>query len=153
MGRITYSRVIAATPNKVYVASQYYPGEWDPFSCHPRGAPLEQRTVVGQRAHIIAWHGLSMDVEYIQVQAPERAAMKMVSGPSFLASFAGSWRFLPYEDGKTLAHFKYHLRAANAYRWLEPLMRLYFAWETRRRLNALADYCEHSTITYQNQGV
>lgn len=147
MSNIHISRIIAATPSKVYTASQHYPGEWDPFSRIPRGAPPSQGARVGRSVHVVAWHGLSMDVEYIQAQAPDRAAMKMVAGPRFLAAFAGTWRFLPHDKDKTLAHFDYHLRAAKNYRWLAPFMRIYFTWETRRRLNALAQYCEHAPAT------
>lgn len=151
MSSIAYSRIIAATPDKVYTASQQYPGEWDPFSRIPRGSPPKQGARVGERVHIVAWHGLAMNVEYIQAQAPERAAMKMVAGPCFLETFAGTWRFLPHGQDATLAHFNYYLRAAQGYRWLAPLMRFYFAWETRRRLNALAHYCENSTVTIKDK--
>ena len=147
MSDIRYSKIIAATPGQVYIASQQYPGEWDPFSRIPRGATPKLGARVGSRVRIVAWHGLSMDVEYIQAQAPARAAMKMVNGPCFLSAFAGTWRFLPHGQNGTLAHFDYHLRAAPGYRWLAPLMRFYFAWETRRRLNALAAYCEQLTAT------
>jgi len=147
MSHINYSRIIAAAPDQVYIASQHYPGEWDPFSRIPRGAAPKPGAQIGNRIHIVAWHGLSMDVEYIQAQAPTRAAMKMVNGPRFLSAFAGTWRFLPHGQNETLAHFDYHLRAAPGYLWLAPFMRVYFAWETRRRLNALAAYCEHLTAT------
>lgn len=142
MSDIHYSRIIAALPDQVYIASQQHPGEWDPFSRIPRGAAPKVGARVGSRVRIVAWHGLSMEVEYIQAQAPTRAAMKMVNGPRFLSAFAGTWRFLPHGQHATLAHFDYHLRAAPGFRWLAPLMRFYFAWETRRRLNALAAYCE-----------
>lgn len=85
-----------------------------------------------------------MVVEYIQVQVPERAAMKMIAGPRCLDSFAGTWLFTPRPDGKTQARWRYQLRAAPGYRWLERFLLLYLAWESRRRLAALAAYCEQN---------
>jgi hypothetical protein len=70
----------------------------------------------------------------------------MVEGPFILESFAGSWAFKT--QGQLVdARFRYQIRTKPVWRWLQPLILLYFRWETRRRLRALKRYIEgHSGI-------
>ncbi|WP_374347505.1 SRPBCC family protein [Chitinimonas sp.] len=111
---------------------------WDPFVRQLDGYGALGR---GSRVLVRAWHGLSMEVEYVAWQAPERAAIRMVRGPRMLATFAGSWAFVECADGVD-ARFRYLIKAAPLWRWCEALMCRYFAWEARRRLAAFKHYLQ-----------
>jgi hypothetical protein len=65
--------------------------------------------------------------------------VRMIRGPWFIASFAGSWRFEQESPDRTRVSFRYHLRSDS--RWLSWLLTPLIAWrfgcETRKRLRAL----------------
>ncbi|MEH6461266.1 SRPBCC family protein [Chitinimonas sp. JJ19] len=115
--------------------------QWGPFA-----AKLESESTTNGRRIITvtAWHGLTMVVEYVAWLPPERAAIRMLKGPRVLASFAGTWAFVETGEQQVTANFRYQIKAARGWGWLEPLMLRYFSWETKRRLHALQRYLEHT---------
>lgn len=112
---------------------------WDPFT------KTIERTADGQ-VLVKAWHGMSTQVEYVSWHPPMRAAIRMVHGPRMLERFAGTWSFTEHSPGIIEVRFRYTMRAARHWRWLEPLMLRYLKIETRRRLNALKHYLNPADI-------
>jgi len=117
---------------------------WDPFLCE---ALLLDATSpeVGVKARCVArprWLGLSMDTVYVSYRPPDLAAVKMVSGPILIATFAASLRHRPLSSESSRVIYRYHF--ATRPRWLSPLLerllKIWFRWETRRRLEAFRDY-------------
>jgi hypothetical protein len=109
--------------------------QWDPFV----------RTIhreANGHVSITAWHGMQMRVEYVSWQPPERAAIRMVNGPRMLENFAGSWRFIQLAPGLVEARFRYQIKAAHNWRFLESWLSRYFNLETKRRLTAFKFYLE-----------
>lgn len=143
MASIKLSRIIPAPTDLVYQYAHYESHAWDPLGKKIHCISANGIIYPENRLKITAWHGQSMVVEYIKVSPPYKVAMKMIQGPWFLKSFSGTWRFTETEPGITIAQWYYHLRTRRKYRILEPILRLYFALESYRRLNALAQYCEN----------
>lgn len=148
MAIIESSTTINAPVERVYDVSQDYAVryDWDPFpeniSVVSGGA---DGLSVGTRVQVHSKLGMSMLVEFVQLMPPNRAAVKMVKGPWFLAKFAGSWIFQPdASNTRTEARFRYVITARPApLRYLiEPLASLYFTRAVARRLAGLKDYCE-----------
>lgn len=146
MPRITVSMEINASPELVYYTAHYQSEKWDPFGTRIYCIHCKENVTQGNRQKIISWHRQSMIVEYIHVSAPSTVAMKMLKGPYYLKKFAGTWQFKKEGNNKTLACWYYYLQAAKKFRYLEPFMMIYFKWESRRRLNALARLCEQAEI-------
>jgi hypothetical protein len=136
---------IGAEPETVFDLSQDYGRrlEWDPFLRSMRFEGGETNAGVGVRVTVRAWHGLGMTVELVSFDRPRVVAMKMVKGPWFLRSFAGSWRFREVESPR---HEKW-TRATMRYvfevnpRWLAPVLtplaRGVFRRDVRSRLRGL----------------
>lgn len=149
MAIIEHSIEINAAQDVVYRISQDYNVrfDWDPFPDRLEmldgGDYLAER---GKRVYVRSKLGLSMVVEFVQVNPPSRAAIAMVSGPLFLKKFAGTWIFQPLSSECTLAKFRYALEAKPAL--LRPLIEAlavaYFRRTVRKRLLALKQYCEHA---------
>lgn len=118
--------------------------QWDPF------AKNIQRDIDGL-VSITAWHGMKMRVEYVSWQPPERAAIRMVTGPRILKRFAGSWLFSQHAVGVVEVRFRYQIQATHNWRFLEPLMLRYFKVETWRRLKALKRYLERPNRNNKGQ--
>ena len=126
MALIEHSLEMDAPAATVWQVSQDYAVryDWDPFP--------ERIEVVGDAAQLLqrgtqvlvhSKLGMQMRVEFVQVNAPERAAIAMVEGPWFLSKFAGSWIFQALAPQRTLARFRYTVVAVPWWlRWLiEPL--------------------------------
>lgn len=131
---------IRTCQSAAFALSQDYArrAEWDPFAAKLKAYVRDPGSPF---ADITAWHGARMRVEYVAWFPPERAAIRMVSGPRMLESFAGSWAF--QQRGELVdARFRYQIKAKPLWRWLEPLMLAYFKWETHRRLQALKCHLE-----------
>jgi hypothetical protein len=107
---------------------------WDPFL---RSAELlgAEQPGVGVRALCVAKSGLAMETEYVSFDPPTVCAIRMTRGPWVVAEFAGSWRFREVEPGRTEVRFRYLV--VGRPRLLTPLLRAFFARETRRRLLGL----------------
>jgi hypothetical protein len=77
-----------------------------------------------------------METKYVSFNPPRACAVEMTRGPWFLRSFSGSWRFDRVGQGVTRVTFTYSLVGRPAF--LSGLLRLAFAREARRRLEAFA---------------
>lgn len=69
--------------------------EWDPFLRDLRFLDGATAPAPGVRVWVRARTGLQMQVEYVTVDPPERVAVRMVDGPFFFQTFAGTWLFKP----------------------------------------------------------
>lgn len=112
---------------------------WDPF------AKRIQREANGH-VSITAWHGMQMRIKYVSWRPPECAAIQMVDGPRVLKQFAGSWRFIQHASDVVEVRFRYQLKAAPGWHFLESWMLRYFNMETKRRLDALKRYLESTQV-------
>jgi hypothetical protein len=121
---------------------------WDPFLKEARLLGGVERAAPGVRAWCAARAGWGMETEYVSLQAPEVAAVKMTRGPSFLGRFAGTWRFHEVAPGVTRVIFRYNLLARPW--WLRPLLHpilmAVFSRDTLKRLKALKDAVETAHI-------
>lgn len=115
---------------------------WDPFSSRRKDYPGGAIAGKGAVFTVVAWHGAQMKIEYVSWLPPERAAIRAAPAPWFLNLFAGSWCFVPVGEVLVEARFRYQIQARPGWRWLEPVMRAYFSWESGRRLAALKRYLE-----------
>ena len=82
---------------------------------------------------------IALKTVYVAFKRPTLAAVKMVNAPAFFQSWAASIRHEDISSHESRLTYKFHfttqpyfLRFA-----LDPLMERLFAWETRRRLQAL----------------
>ena len=94
--------------------------EWDPFLRDLRFLDGATGPAPGVRVWVRARNGLSMLVEYVTVVPPERVAVKLVRGPFFFESFAGTWVFHAAGEGRTRVVFRYGFRTR--WRLLRPLL-------------------------------
>ncbi|HSC81048.1 MAG TPA: SRPBCC family protein [Chitinolyticbacter sp.] len=135
---------IRATPQAVFALAQdpARRRSWDPFTRELVYLDGASEPGPGVRVGVRSWLGARMVVEYVAFRPGECAAIRMVTGPSLLQSFAGSWRFLPQPNGVTEVRFRYTLSAR--WPWLNHLVQHYFRLETRRRLVALKHRMERS---------
>jgi hypothetical protein len=148
MAIIESRTTINAPIEHVYRVSQDYSVryDWDPFPENisvVAGNP--DSLAVGTRVQVKSKLGMGMQVEFVQVAPPTRAAVKMVQGPWFLAKFAGAWIFkADMAGGRTEARFRYVIVAKPALLrvLIEPLAFLYFSRVVARRLAGLKAYCE-----------
>lgn len=86
--------------------------------------------------------GIEMKTEYISFNAPEVAAVRLVSRPPFFETFAASIRHRDVGDDVSCVEYNYDFTARPSWlRWLlHPLMAVVFRWETQRRLRALRQH-------------
>jgi ribosome-associated toxin RatA of RatAB toxin-antitoxin module len=145
-----HSILIRASAAQLFALTQDYTRrlEWDPFLKKAYLLDGTTEAAVGVRAKCVARSGLAMETEYVTFNPPGVTAVKMTTGPWFIESFAGSWRFQEEAGGRTRVFFRYHVRARP--RWitaiLSPLLALVFARDTRRRLAALKHAVEERDI-------
>jgi uncharacterized protein YndB with AHSA1/START domain len=148
MATIDTQMTIAAPIARVYRVSQDYAVryDWDPFPENIAVVSGDANDLtVGTQVRIKSKLGLSMLVEFVQVQPPSRAAVTMIQGPWFLDKFAGAWNFKELTANTTAARFTYTIKAKPALlRFvIEPIARRYFARVVAQRLAGLKAYCEH----------
>lgn len=112
---------------------------WDPF---PESYNFLNGSEVreGLQLEVTDKIGRTMIVEYVSYKSPTVAAVKMVSGPWYIKSFAGSWSFKEISKNRTLAIFKYNIRGYPPI--LGIVIRLAFKWNVNKRLTALKQYAE-----------
>lgn len=117
---------------------------WDPFLKEARLVGGADQPGIGVRAWCVAKTGMGMETEYVSFNPPERTAIKMTRGPAILKSFAGSWVFEAKGENRTRVIFRYHLAASPQWlRWiLEPVLKLVFSRDTKKRLEALKQAVE-----------
>jgi hypothetical protein len=91
--------------------------------------------------------GLGMETVYISFDRPRVAAVRMTSGPWFIADFAASIRHTALAENRSRVIYKFRIRARP--RWLgavlDPILRRAFRRETRKRLDSLKRYVETGT--------
>jgi hypothetical protein len=146
MAAIECEVTIDASPESVYAASQDYSVRylWDPFPEKIELLGGAESIAKGVKVFVLGKFGLNMVVEFVQVDRPATAAIKMVEGPFFLQSFAGSWVFKPAGSRSTKARFIYSIKAK---KWALPFLAdaiatWYFSGIMKRRLEGLKSYCE-----------
>ena len=84
--------------------------------------------------------GYAFRTRYVTFERPALAAIKLESRPPFFDSWAASVRHAPLPGGRSTATYTMTFRCRPSWAaWaLEPVARLAFRRETRRRLAALA---------------
>jgi hypothetical protein len=147
MAIVEAALVIHAPREVVYSLSQDYSvrTEWDPFVSRLEmadGSPWFIKP--GSRVFVRSKLGSSMVVEYVRVDSPSHVTVSMVSGPSYLRKFAGSWIFSAVGERATLVRFRYVVVARRG--TFRKAMDLLAAWYLQRvvirRLQGLKRYCE-----------
>jgi len=88
---------------------------------------------------LFGWVGI--ETRYVTFSPGAIAAVEMINRPPFFASFAASIRHLDNAGG-SLATYKFRFTARpRALGWLlEPVMARFLRYETRKRLQALAEF-------------
>jgi hypothetical protein len=84
--------------------------------------------------------GFGMETVYISFNRPHVAAVRMQSGPWFIADFAASIRHEALAEKQSRVIYKFRITARP--RLLDPLLRFLFQRETRKRLASLKRYIE-----------
>lgn len=84
--------------------------------------------------------GLSFRTRYVTFRRPELAAVTLVNAPPFFGSWSASIRHRPLEAGTSEVVYTMTFRCRPSFlAWvIEPVARVLFRWETRKRLQALA---------------
>jgi len=92
--------------------------------------------------------GFALRTVYVSFERPHLAAVKMVNRPPCFATWAASIRHEDLAGRRSRITYTYTFTARP--RWarflLEPVMARVFAWETRRRLRALARYLRAEVV-------
>lgn len=98
---------------------------------------------------------LGLETVYVSFTPPRVAAVRMTRGPWLIAAFAASIRHtsLPAEvtspsaSPRSRVIYKLHVRTRpRLFRFLlDPIVRAFFLWETRKRLAALKKFIESRT--------
>src|SRR5213596_2806322 len=146
MSLIEHAESLPASAQVLFDLTQDYTRrtEWDPFpesyDFHDGATHAE----VGVHVTVHARNGFQMRVKYVSFDRPCIAAIKMVTGPWFIRSFAGIWHFSPQPDESTRVTFKYNIVAGPgiAGKLLQPLIDRSFSRHTKQRLGALKSYVE-----------
>ena len=94
--------------------------------------------------------GLSLRTVYVSFQRGKVAAVKMINTPPFFATWAASIRHEPLDGGaRSRIIYTWNFKAKPRFFafLFEPVMALFFRWETRKRLAALRE----KLLTYRAQ--
>ena len=105
---------------------------WDPFLKEARLLGDVSEVTKGVRAWCVSKLGIGMEAEYVFVQKPKVAAVKMTKGPLILKSFSGSWRYIEVDNSKTNIIFRYHF--TSRIKVFEPIMQYIFKIQMMKRL-------------------
>jgi uncharacterized protein YndB with AHSA1/START domain len=128
---------------------------WDPFLRGLRFLDGAAGPAPGVRVWVQARNGLSMEVEYVTVQPPERVAVKMVRGPVFFESFGGAWLFERLGEDRTRVVFRYGFRTR--WPWLRPVLdravAVVFGRDVRARVAALKRAAEETDLLARAAGL
>lgn len=140
--------VIAAPMEEVYRISQDYAVryQWDLFPQRIQFLDGAKKIEIDTKVRVFAKSGLQMDMQFVQLDAPNRAAVVMINGPRVLEKFAGSWIFRRESTDKTRVTFRYLIRLKV---WAIPvilgrLVAIYFSAVVKARMIGLKRYCEAS---------
>ncbi len=90
--------------------------------------------------------GLVLKTIYVTFERPTLAAVKMVNKPPFFQSWAASIQHQEVSDNESRITYKFHFRTRPRFLGfvLDPLIKKIFVWETKKRLQALANFFQHS---------
>jgi ribosome-associated toxin RatA of RatAB toxin-antitoxin module len=151
MAIIEESIAICLPCEEVFRISQDYSVryDWDPFPDSLKMLNGGDYTAhIGGKVFIRSKLGMEMVVEFVQVNPPRSAAIKMVTGPWYLAKFAGSWNFDPINEQKTRVRFRYLLKTRSLVfnSLIEMIAVSYFRQVTNKRLIGLRNYCESLSL-------
>lgn len=118
--------------------------EWDPFPESYEFHEGATHAQLGVHLTVRARNGFRMRVKYVSFDRPRVAAIKMVTGPWFIRSFAGTWHFSPEADESTRVTFKYNVIAGLGIvgKRLQPFIDRSFSRHTKQRLSSLKSYVE-----------
>src|SRR5947209_6838700 len=147
MPAVEASILIRASQADLFDLSQDYAlrTAWDPFIRDMRFLDGATQSALGVRVTGRAYNGLSMTVRFVSFNRPDVVAMTMTEGPWFLEKFAGSWRFVPREDGQTEVIFRYVFETR--FRWLlNPIFAWVFRRDLRGRLRGLKRGAEQTDL-------
>jgi hypothetical protein len=83
--------------------------------------------------------GIALKTVYITFQRPTLAAVRMVNTPAFFRSWAASIHHEDLSAQESRITYKFHFttKPQCLRRLLDPVIERVFAWETKKRLNAL----------------
>ena len=86
--------------------------------------------------------GIALRTVYVTFERPTLAAVKMVNAPAFFESWAASIHHEDLSAEESRITYKFHFRSKPRYlRFImEPIMKMVFDWETRKRLRALRSF-------------
>jgi ribosome-associated toxin RatA of RatAB toxin-antitoxin module len=150
MPAVEASIVIRAPQEGLFDLSQDYAlrTAWDPFIREMSFLDGATQAGLGVRVTGRAYNGLGMTVQFVSFNRPDVVAMTMTEGPWFLERFAGSWRFVPREDGTTEVIFRYVFEAKPRWlRWaLNPLFARVFRRDVRARVRGLKEGAEEKGL-------
>ena len=140
--------VIAVPIEEVYRVSQDYAVryQWDPFPERIQLLDGAKKIEIGTKVRVFAKSGLQMDVQFVQLDTPNRAAVVMINGSRCLEKFAGSWIFRRESTDKTRVTFRYLIQMKV---WAIPMIfgrlaAIYFSRMVNARMIGLKRYCEAS---------
>ena len=146
MSLIQHARSLPAGADILFDLTQDYSRrtEWDPFPESYEFHEGATHAQLGVHLTVRARNGFRMRVKYVTFDRPRVAAIKMVTGPWFIRSFAGAWHFSPEAEESTRVTFKYHVIAGPGMvgKLLQPFIDRSFSRHTKRRLGALTSYVE-----------
>ena len=139
---------VPVTPDTAFAVSQTTGATrllWDPFirSQHLIDA---ERPGAGVQTFTRARLGPTMVSRYVSYRPPTSVGMTMVTGPWFLASFGGGWRFVPEtRDGVDGCRATWKYTFSTRPTWLRPVADRIGRWllgrEIRARIAAWARGC------------
>ena len=90
-------------------------------------------------------HGLAMRTQFISFDRPRVAAARMLGRSFPFTRWAASMRHRPQDDGQSVMFYTYTFVAGPLLlRWLlEPIVKLVFDWQTRKRFARMAHFLEN----------
>ncbi len=93
--------------------------------------------------------GFALRTEYITFERGKVAAIKMLNQPPFFDTFAASIRHFETNENASEIIYKVNFTAKPRVLRpiLHPIMRVIFAWETRKRLKALKHFFESASVS------
>lgn len=106
MSIIEHTALIAAPADQVFDFTQDYGKRklWDRFKKRYSIVDGEAFTKPGSKSSVTVYNGLRMTVQLVSLKRPRVAFMKMLDGPWFFRSFAGSWVFKHISEKIGRAH-------------------------------------------------
>lgn len=145
--RVIASTVVAKPAEMLFELSQDYSRrlEWDTYLSEACLFGNTEQAAVGVESHCKSRAGSVMVSKYISYSPPTHAAVEMVSGPTALRQFGGTWRFRQAGPGITEVQFIYNFKLRSwALPWvLEPIVATLYRRNMERRVNAFRVWAEN----------